>query len=219
MHVSRRSLALSLAALLLVGLLGTLVGCAASQLGNMWRDPAYDAPDMRNVLVVALRPDPVRRRLWEDAFVSHLASRGTKATASYTMWQNAAPDTQQVIEAVRANGYDGVVVSMRLPDGVETSWTPGYTRREAVTKQNPWTGAYYTYWQDVRVPDRTEVVSVANFQTDVWSTGPQSRLVWSGNDRTTNSVDATYIHNRVEKVWIPEIAKSGIFPPAPSRKK
>lgn len=195
----------------------TLPGCGASQLNNMWREPSYDAPDMKNVLVIALRPDPVRRRLWEDAFTTHLTQRGAKATASYTIWQSAAPDTQQVIEAVRANGYDGVVVSMKLPDGVEQNWTPGYTRREAVYRQNPWTGAYYTYWEDVRVPGRTEVITTSNFQVDVWSTTPPGRLVWSGTDRTTNSVDAKYIHDRVEKVWIPEIAKSGIFPPAPRK--
>ena len=199
--------------LLMFALAALLPGCAASQLNNMWREPTYDAPDMKNVLVVALRPDPVRRRLWEDAFVRSLALHGSKGTASYTIWANAAPDTQQVIDAIRTSGYDGVVVNMRLADGVETSWTPGYTRREAVTRQNPWTGAYYTAWNDVTVPARTETQTVANFQTDVWSTGPSGRLIWSGTDRTTNNVNADYINNRVEKVWVPEIAKSGIFPP------
>jgi hypothetical protein len=203
--------------LLMFALAAILPGCAASSLNNMWREPTYDAPDMKNVLVVALRPDPVRRRLWEDAFVRALKARGTNATPSYSMWANAAPDTQQVIEAIRANGYDGVVVNSRLADGVETSWTPGYSRREAVTRQNPWTGAYYTAWQDIEVPARVETQTVANFQTDVWSTGPGARLVWSGSDRTANNLDTDFINNRVLKVWVPEIAKSGIFPPAPKK--
>ena len=41
--------------LLMFALAALLTGCAASQLNNMWREPTYDAPDMRNVLVVALR--------------------------------------------------------------------------------------------------------------------------------------------------------------------
>lgn len=189
-----------------------LAGCAAGNLDNMWHDTAYDATDMKNVLVIAVRPDPVRRRLWEDAFAQSLSARGSKATTSYSIWVNAVPDTAQVIEAVRAQGFDGVVVSMRLPDGVEKTFTPGYVRREPETRQSPWTGAYYTAWRTVEVPDREGTQSVANFQTDVWSTLDGGKLVWSGSDRTTNGVDANFIKARVENMWVPEIAKSGIFP-------
>lgn len=205
---------LSRAALLLAAsaALVSLAGCAAGTLDNKWHDLTYDATDMKNVLVIAVRSDAVRRRLWEDAFAQSLSARGSKATPSYSIWANAVPDTAQVIEAVRAQGFDGVVVSMRLADGTEKTFVPGYVRREPETRQSPWTGAYYTAWRTVEVPSREDTQTVANFQTDVWSTLDGGKLVWSGSDRTTNTVDANTIKARVDKMWVPEIAKSGIFP-------
>lgn len=197
------------ASLLALAILPLLSGCA-SNMSNMWRDEAFQSGTLKNVLVVALRPDPARRRLWEDSFVSGLTARGTKATASYRLYADAPPDTQQVEDAVRRDGYDGVLVSMRLPDGVEHAFVHGYTRREAVTKKNPFTGAYYTVWEEVHVPERTEVIKVANFKTDVWTTADGGSLVWSGTSRTTNGVDANLIRHKVEKMVLPELTKAGI---------
>src|SRR5262249_58579450 len=86
--------------------LASLAGCAASQLGNMWRDESFHTSGMKNVLVVAMRNDVVRRHLWEDSFVHGLEGYGVEATQSYKLFANAVPDTQQVIEAVRRDGYD-----------------------------------------------------------------------------------------------------------------
>ena len=197
------------ASLIVAGTL--LAGCAASQLGNMWRDQSFQSTGMKNVLVIAMRSDQVRRRLWEDSFSGGLAEYGAKATPSYKLWANAVPDTQQVIEAVRRDGYDGVLVNMRPADSALESWVPGYTRREAVTKQNPFTGAYYTYWKDVEVPGHTQTLAVANFQTDVWTTTDGGKLVWSGRSQTTDGVDVNVIKTQTNKLVLPELSKSGVL--------
>ena len=204
-------------ALLLVLVAVPLLSGCASRMSNMWRDETFQSPGMKNVLVVALRPDPTRRRMWEDSFVSGLTERGVKATASYHLFADAPPDTQQVEDAVRRDGYDGVLVNMRLPDGVEHSFVPGYTRRESVMKQSPFTGAYYTVWEEVQVPSRTETVAVANFKTDVWTTADGGRLVWSGSSRTTDRVNAGLVRHKVERMLLPELSKAGIVPGKPGK--
>lgn len=191
-----------------------LPGCAASQLGNMWRDETFQTPGgFRNVLAITMRSDQVRRRLWEDSFATGLADYGVKATPSYKLWANAVPDTQQVIEAVRRDGYDAVIVNMRTPDTEMEKFVPGYTRREAVTRQNPFTGAYYTYWRDVEVPGYVTSERVANFRTDVWTTGESGRLVWSGATQTTDGVDVKVIETQTDKLILPELRKSGLLGP------
>ena len=204
-------------ALLLAFVAPLLAGCASS-MSNMWRDETFQTSGMKTVLVVALRPDPTRRRIWEDNFAAGIVEHGVKATPSYRLFPGAPPDTQQVIEAVKRDGYDGVLTNMRLPDGEEKTFIHGYTRRESITKRSPFTGAYYTVWQDVHVPGRTESTTVANFKTDLWTTGDDPRLVWSGSTRTTNRVDAAFIHNKVEKLILPELTKAGILPPKPKSK-
>ena len=75
------------------------IGCASnSEIVNVWHDTTLPSGSIHNVLVVGIRKDPVRRRAWEDAFVTGLASRGVTATSSYRLYPEAPPDTQQVIE-------------------------------------------------------------------------------------------------------------------------
>jgi hypothetical protein len=141
-----------------------------------------------------------------------LAAYGTQATPSYHLYANAPPDTQQVIDAVLKYGYDGVFVNTRPPDSQQKQVIGGYTTRESVTRQNPFSGVYYTYWQDVQVPDRVEVVRVVNFRTDVWTTKEGGRLVWSGTTNTTTGINAVAIQNQIDKLILPEMSKSGIVP-------
>ena len=211
MHPSAR-LFLRCAWLIALAVMPVLTGCAASRMSNMWRDESYKSPALKNVLVVALRPDPIRRRIWEDSFADGLTARGVHATQSYRLFADAPPDTEQVIDAVRRDGYDGVLVSSRLPDDVEQTFIPGDMRSESVTRRSGFTGAYYSSWETVKVPGRTESVLVANFRTDVWTAGDDGHLVWSGVTRTTNKLNAKFVKSKVDKLILPAVSKAGIVP-------
>jgi hypothetical protein len=192
-----------------------LAGCAASQLGNMWVDRTFKTDGMRNVLVVAVRNDPVRRRMWEDGFASALAAYGTTAKRSYEIWASATPDTLAVREEVRRGGYDGVLVNHRPPNTAQLTWVQGYSRRESVTKFDPISGASYTTWQDVDVPPTMDTTAVVNYQTDLWSTADHQhgRLVWSGQSHTTDAFSIQLIQYQTESLILPEIARSHLLPP------
>jgi hypothetical protein len=190
-----------------------LEGCAASQLGNMWVDRTFQTDGMKNVLVIAVRNDQVRRRMWEDGFASALAAYGTTAKRSYEIWPSALPDTQSVRDEVRKGGYDGVLINQRPPDTAQLTWVQGYSRRESVTKYDPNSGAAYTTWQDVAVPATMDTTAVVNYRTDLWTTGQSARLVWSGMSQTTDAFSMQLIQYQTESLILPEMAKVHMLPP------
>lgn len=187
-------------------------GCAGqSEMTDLWKDPTFTSGPMHNVLVVALRRDPVRRRMWEDAFARELSARGVTTTSSYQIFREAPPDTQQVIEAVRKNGYDAVLVSIRLSTQTTTTYVPGTTRREMVTRQN-YFGAFHTYWRDVQDPGHTEIDEIRRVQTDLWATGGEGRLVWSATFNTLESVSNRSMETAVSEDIVPLLEKQGLVP-------
>src|SRR5258708_5676063 len=100
----RRFLSFRIFASLMISFLS---GCgSAGTLSNMWRDPSFESAPMKKVFIIAVRKDPVRRRLWEDGFVTELGKHGVTATPSYKLFPDALPDTAQSIEAIRTNGFD-----------------------------------------------------------------------------------------------------------------
>ena len=195
----------------LLALVMTMAGCAMqSEMTDLWKDPSFTSGPMHNVLVVALRKDPVRRRMWEDAFAGELGARGLTATSSYQLFPEAPPDTQEMIETVRRNGYDAVLVSVRLPNQTTSTYVPGTVRRESVTVQDFY-GSFHAYWRDVQDPGHTETDEIRRFQTDVWATGASGRLIWSGTLRTLESVSNRTIEAAVSKDIIPLLEKQGLI--------
>jgi len=187
-------------------------GCAVqSEMTNLWKDPSFTSGPVHDVFVVALRKDPVRRRMWEDTFVNELGARGLTATSSYHLFPGAPPDTQQVIETVRRNGYDAVLVSVRLPNQTMSTYVPGTVRRESVTIRDFY-GGFHAYWRDVQDPGYTEIDEIGRFQTDLWATTAGGRLIWSGTLRTLDSVSNRTIETAVSKDIVPVLEKQGLIP-------
>jgi len=191
-----------------------LAGCASgTKLVDRWHDPAFRSGPLRNVYVVAIRKDPVRRRIWEDAYVEKLKEHGVQATASYTQYADAAPDTEQVYDVLQSGKYDGIVMSMRLANEQESRDIPPVINKEAVARRNPYTGFYYTVYRDVYTPGYTEVDEVRRFQTDIWSTKDGGSMVWSGTVRTYDPATGYLVKSVISKHVLPEAAKDGILPP------
>ena len=187
-------------------------GCAVqSELTDVWKDPSFASGPMHNVLVVVLRKDPVRRRMWEDEFTRDLGARGLTATSSYQLFPGAPPDTQEVIDAVRQNGYDAVLTSVRLPDETTSTYVPGATRHETVVARDFY-GSFHTYWRDVQDPGHTETDQISSFQTEVWATGGGGGLVCSVKLRTLESVTSRTIGLAVTRYIDPELEKQGLVP-------
>lgn len=192
----------------------SLFGCASSGLVNVWRDPQPPPAPMHSVLVIAIKKDEGRRRLMEDAFVAALDKRGVRATPSYRLFPSAVPDTQEVIEAVRRDGYDGIIVSSRLePESLETA-TTGYRTREPRARYVPWTQSYRTYYVEVEHPGEVQVERIIRHRVDVWSTKEGGRLLWTAEGRSVDPTSSSDVNKEITGNVMPELEKSGIIPGA-----
>jgi len=188
-----------------------ITGCAG-HLYNVWRDGTYAGPVVRRVLVLAPRGDAGERRIWEDAYVAGLEEHGIKATASWGLFPDAAPSSVALAEVVKRDGYDGLLVSTRLPDVSEEHYVPGTVRREPFTAQSTYTGDFYQVWETVREPGHVDVVDVVNFKTDLWSPEGGGKLIWSGSTHTSKHVNPSMIRHNVERSILPRMRQDGIVP-------
>lgn len=190
------------------------LGCAGStQLTRVWHEPGYADGPVTNVLVVALRPDAIRRRQWEDGFAAALAEREVRVTPSYTLFQESVPDTQQVIQAVRDRGFDAVISLMRLPDDTVTVSAPGRVQIEPVTYQMPWYDRYAVAYRTVSGEATSETRTQLNFQSDLWRVvAHKGRLVWSGAVRVSEPRTGHVVKDAVRKSLVPAIAAAGLLP-------
>jgi hypothetical protein len=103
-------------------LIGQVRGCVSSNLVELWHYPSPQAPPLGKLLVIAVRKDATKRRIWEDSFASGLAKHGVAATSSYLLFPDAPPDTNQVKATIQANGFDGIMVVSKPQGEVNTRY-------------------------------------------------------------------------------------------------
>jgi hypothetical protein len=107
------------------------IGCAATQVRQVWRDDAYPQGKLQNVLVLALAGPPTVQREMESQFAKRLRERGIKVTEGFRALspeQLASHDVREVVAAkMRELGVDSVLVVQRDSGRVENEYIPGMT--------------------------------------------------------------------------------------------
>jgi hypothetical protein len=189
-------------------LISQMCGCASSSLVNIWHDPSFQAQPLSRMLVIAVRNDATKRRIWEDAFAGELAKHGVATTSSYSLFPDAPPDTNQVIATVQTNGFDGILVIRRLPTETNKQYVPGYTSTDYYS---PYWLSYATYFRETEHPGYVDSQTVAIRAIDVTTTGNGGRLVWSATSRTPDPGSVPDIQSGIAGLVITELTQRCII--------
>lgn len=112
-----------LSLLLLSGFL--LTACSTAEIVGSWSNPDYKGK-ISNVYIIGIAKNDSIRRIFEDTFDRQLATHGVKAFSSY----KDLPGDQEsnkviIIERMKKNGCDSVLLTKLIGQRKETVTTPG----------------------------------------------------------------------------------------------
>jgi hypothetical protein len=201
------SLKKAVAAATLGFVISLMFGCASSNLVDIWHDSAFKAQPLEKMLVVAVRKDAAKRRIWEDAFAGELVKHGVVATTSYSLFPDAPPDTNQVVAAVQANGFEGILVVLRLPS--ERMKKPA-SEEQNVNYTSYWQ-RYLTYYRDIYHQGYNDSQSVDIRSIDVTTTGTNGKLIWSAKSRTPDPGSVPDAQRGIAGLVISKLAHQSII--------
>ncbi len=198
--------------LFMCGIFIVMEGCGSSAFVATWKAPSFKSPPLTTMLVIAVRKDSARRRMWEDGFVVELAKHGVTGTPSYRLFPDTSPDTAQVDECIRIHGFAGLLISRRVPRVRNTQDASGDVPSEPVIRYDPWKERYFAlYHHEGQQSTSTDGDTVARHTIEVWATKDSGILIWRATTETTdpNAVHAYDVVNAV----VPELAQQAIIPP------
>lgn len=187
-------------------------GCSSSRLTDEWRDPSFRAPPMKNILVVCMEKNAVRRRLWEDGLVADLSDHGVVSMPSYRLFGDALPDTDQIDAVINEKGYDGVLIVTRLQTQTTSRYIPGDVRSVPATRYDRLSRSYYTVYRQVQDSGYVETDKLVRHEIDVWTTTEGGRMVWSGTGEILDPGSGQQIRSEITGLIIPELARQAIIP-------
>ena len=185
--------------------------CSTSVLVDEWNDPSFHESPLNKILIIAIRKNPIQRRIWEDAFVSELSKKGVMSTSSYKLFPDALPDTDQVIETVQKNGFDGILVTRILQKETETHYVESYVTSESKLRYNPFRNSYSTYYRNVEHPGYVDSSIVDRRGIEVWVIRDKERIIWGATSNTPEGNSLEAVKNNIVDLVIPELLRYGII--------
>jgi hypothetical protein len=192
-------------------MMSQMCGCVSSSLVDIWRDPSFKAAPLSKILVIAIRKDAIIRRIWEDAFAGELEKYGVATTSSYSLFPDAPPDTNQVIATVQANGFDGILVILRLSTQTNRQYIQGYTSTVQQEHYSYYWQRYWTTYRDIEHPGYVDSQTVDLRTIDVTATANNGRLIWSATSRTPDPGSVMDAQRGIAGLVISELAKRSII--------
>jgi hypothetical protein len=201
-------------ALVLFCLMMLIQSCSSSVLVGVWNDPLYHESPLKKILIIAIRKDPVQRRIWEDAFTAEFSKQGVNAVSSYTLSPGALPDTDQVVAMVQRNGFDGILVSSHLTTGAQTHYVKSYVTYETNIKFNPFNNTYSTYYHNVEHPGYVDSLLVRRKAIELWVTKNGGRMIWGATSDTPELNTVEDVQSDVAALVIEELVQDNIIKPA-----
>lgn len=209
------------ASLMLAGVALLGAGCARqNRLASVWRDPGVEARSLRRLMVVAVGRTPRERRLYEDALVASLRTRGIDALPSYPAVADERVDSARVDAAMHRMGCDGIVVSRLVDRGTVRRYYPttpvGYGFGHAYYGlPSAYYGGWWPYYSLGYAYASTPGYSVTNERISVESNlyrQGDGRLVWSGLSRewlSESDLPSAEIGPMARQLAV-ELARSGV---------
>ena len=165
------------------------------------------------MLVIAVGKNAAKRRIWEDAFSKGLADHGVTATQSYSLFAEAPPDTDQVAATVQANGFDGIMVILKLPTETNTQFIQGYTSTEQDMRYSFYWQRYWTVYREIDHPGYVDTQTVAVRTIDVTTTGSKGRLIWSATSKTPDPGSVADVQGGIADLVISELEQRKFIGP------
>ena len=189
-----------------------MAGCASSELVDMWSDSSFQSPPLNKMLVISVIKNSVQRRMWEDAFSNELAIHSVAATPSYRLFPDALPDTNQIIQIVQKNVFDGILVYRKLPSETRTHYRQGFGLSEHNMVYDHFSQRFVvSYYRDTEYAAYTDSQKVDIRVIDVWSTKNEGQIIWSAKSMTPEPNLIQEVRSGIVKLVLSELTKQRII--------
>jgi hypothetical protein len=153
----------------------------------------------------------MQRHSWEDAFDVELAKHNVAGTPSYRLFPDAVPDTNQVMQVIQSNGFDGMLVIRRIPEETSTQYKPGYVTREKGLRYYPHTDRLVTYYANIHHAAYIDSEKVDIRSIDVWTTKNDGQMIWSATSETPEPNSARIVRPEIVSLVMSELTKQHII--------
>ncbi len=162
------------------------VGCSTTAVKNSWKNPAFNEKNFQKVLVIGVHKEVGVRTEYESKLTNKLKSAGIDAvSASSIKALYGDRNKEQVIDVVKRDGYDSVLVTKYQALKQEEIYKPGYTEYQMIGYRGLFDPFYYNSMIEVHHPGYTIDRETLYLEVSLFET-QEGQIVWRGVTASIN---------------------------------
>lgn len=163
-----------------------IAGCSTTAVKNSWKNPAFNQKNFQKVLVIGVHKEVGVRTEYESKLTNKLKSVGINAiSASSIKGLYGERTKEQVIDIVKRDGYDSVLVTKYQALKQEEIYKPGYTEYQVIGYRGLFDPFYYNSLIEVHHPGYTVDRETLFLEVSLFETG-EGQIVWRGQTASIN---------------------------------
>lgn len=187
----------------------TLNGCASVSLQHSAMDSTLPAKMYQKLLIVGITEEPQKRQVFEEVLSSELLKRGVKGIPSYTITGvKVKLSRENVVEAVKKSGADGVITTRMTAITKDTSVNTGFVMTDHGFADGY--GVHVTYATFVHQPVEVILSTKVAVETNLFDSAT-GRLVWTGTSSAVDPAGIITASRELSEVVFKNMAKDGLL--------
>ncbi|ARN22205.1 hypothetical protein [Piscinibacter gummiphilus] len=185
-----------------------LTACATYSLTNVWRDPGFQGPPLRKVLVLAMSGSDANRRIFEDGVAQALRAAGTEATPAYTLLADSGHIPPEKIKAALSrSGAEAVLITRLLKVDRQVNVSPAGPAPMMYGR-----GGFYGWYGGAwgGVPATIDTYNVLTLETTLWDMRADKAL-WTATSEGTEVRDMNKATADLSKALVERMKQDGVI--------
>jgi hypothetical protein len=186
-----------------------LAGCGSTRVDRTWVAPDLTNLQFRKIMVIATIPAGASRREAEDAMKANILRIESVQSYKVLAAETDIKDPAKVINAIKAQGFDGVVVMRGISDRDEMSINPSAPPPPAYRTFASYFSAAYAlggYYGQTITANR-----ILTVETNIYEMAG-GKLIWSGTTATTTPGNIKQLVDDAAKAIRSEMVRKGLIP-------
>ena len=189
----------------------TLASCASQELSRTWRDESFTAGPLKHLVIIAVKKDRERRRVWEDGIAGALEKRGVESTVSYRLMADIPADTARILEEARAQNCDGILFVGKMHRRTEARPSAGVDVSGAYSPPREWSAWYASNYQDQYYPGYPAVDELVSDEIGIWAMQGRGRLIWSGVGEIRRDTPGQHVSGDMITLIVSSLSRQNII--------
>lgn len=157
-----------------------ITGCASTHIISAWKNPEYEAGQIRKVAVIGVFRRPTLRHYFEEEFARRLKAENIETVPGYSVIKNEKMPEEALIAKIKGLNIDALLISRIVDKKTIETYYPPQTRY--IGPPRPYYHNWYRYYRDsynyVVTPGYTVRQKIVKIETSIYDT-KTGNLVWS----------------------------------------